>query len=159
MKKLLLLGLVLLGLGTVSCKKEKASNPQEDVKEKVAQYAIDAEASKVVWTAYKTSDKVPVSGTFKKVELSAQTGAASPKEALNGLEFEIPVSSIFSNDSIRDGKLQKFFFNVMDNTVSLKGKFLLKEDGDVVEISMNGVQKALPIEVCLLYTSPSPRDA
>ena len=72
---------------------------------------------------------------------SGSTAAAS----LEGLEFEIPVSSIYSKDTIRDGKLKRLFFGVMENTLNLKGKFSVKDasNGNIA-LSMNGVTKELP---------------
>ena len=129
-------------LFTVSCAKEK----KETESSKTAHaYHIDAEHSSVQWTAYKTTDKVPVKGTFKDIKILNSQEGKSPSAALQGLEFEIPVSSIFSKDTIRDGKLNKFFFAVMENTMSLKGAFKL--DGDEkgnLALTMNGLTKDLP---------------
>lgn len=129
-------------LFTVSCAKEK----KETESSKTAHaYHIDADHSSVQWTAYKTTDKVPVKGTFKEIKILNSQEGNSPSAALQGLEFEIPVSSIFSKDTIRDGKLNKFFFAVMENTMSLKGAFKL--DGDEkgnLALTMNGLTKDLP---------------
>ena len=75
--------------------------------------------------AYKTSDKVPVKGFFKKIEIINGAEANSIKEAIEGAEFKIPVSSIETNDSSRNFKIQKFFFNIMENTINLTGKLKL----------------------------------
>ena len=134
--------MTVLSLGMYSCKKE----PKEETS-KITQesFKVDENASSVEWTAYKTSEKVPVKGTFKKVSATSPAEAKTREEVLNGLQFEIPVSGIFTNDSIRDGKLQKFFFAVMDNTASLKGSMRIDEEGKgQLSISMNGMSQDLP---------------
>jgi hypothetical protein len=63
------------------------------------------------------------------------------------VEFEIPVSSIFSNDSIRDFKLVNYFFGIMENTLSLKGKFKNMDNGKgIIDLNMNGISNDLPFD-------------
>ena len=127
---------------TVSCAKGKK---ETETSKTDHAYLIDADHSSVQWTAYKTTDKVPVKGTFKEIKILNSQEGKSPSASLQGLQFEIPVSSIFSKDTIRDGKLNKFFFAVMENTMSLKGEFKL--DGDEkgnLALTMNGLTKDLP---------------
>lgn len=134
--------ILVLTLTVFACQKEKKS---EEKTANTATYKIDAEHSSVQWTAYKTTDKVPVKGTFKEINVKSSEGATTAAGSLEGLEFEIPVSSIYSKDSIRDGKLNKFFFEVMENTMSLKGKFsLANESTGNLALQMNGMTKELP---------------
>ncbi len=61
------------------------------------------------------------------------------------LNFQFPVSSIFTNNPDRDGKLKKFFFGVMDNTSLLSGKLILTDDTNgIASITMNGITSDLP---------------
>lgn len=143
MKKLLNFSLILsLTFFVISCEKEKKASEKSDAS---VAYTIDAKNSSLQWTAFKTSDKVPVKGTFKEIKIIKSTDGSSAANALQGLEFEIPVSSIFSKDTIRDGKLNTFFFNVMENTLSLKGSFKIEgEDKGALSLTMNGLTKDLP---------------
>lgn len=143
MKKILKLSLITLtALVIFSCAKEKKVEKSENSGEK---YHINASNSSVQWTAYKTTDKLPVKGTFTEINILKSSDGNSRIEALEGVEFEIPVSSIFSKDTIRDGKLNKFFFEVMENTMSLKGTFAVidKNNGNLA-LTMNGITKDLP---------------
>jgi hypothetical protein len=82
---------------------------------------------------------------FKKVDVEIKN-ASSAKEALNGLKFSIPISSVFSENEDRDTKLKKFFFGVMDATDFLTGQLSLDSDNEGnVTIKMNGIEKSLPI--------------
>lgn len=144
MKKLLFLSLILTVFLTVtSCKKEKQNTTDNDVA--VKNYIIDTQNSVINWTAYKTTEKIPVKGVFKTVDIKKSKPAANPIEVLQGLEFEVPVSDIFSRDSIRDYKLVTYFFGVMDNTLNLSGKINVQENGKGnISLTMNGLTKELP---------------
>lgn len=146
MKHVLYLFVVLLLLGsTQSCKKDKKVAGESTTRE--AAYQVDASLSTLQWTAYKTTAKVPVKGTFKEIIISQSKAGASPEAAVDGLEFEIPVSSIFTKDSIRDAKLVKFFFGVMDNTLALRGGLKIgEEQKGTLTLSMNGVSEDLDFD-------------
>ncbi len=144
MKKLLFYTMVFsLFASILSCEKEKSKKVED--KAVVERYIVDSKNSVINWTAYKTTDKIPVKGVFEEVNISENNPVSNKEDLLKGLEFEIPVGSINSNDSIRDFKLVKFFFGVMENTISLKGKFTSVENGKgIVNISMNGISSDLP---------------
>ena len=144
MKKLLFLSLILTVFLTVtSCKKEKQNTTDNDVV--VKNYIIDTQNSVINWTAYKTTEKIPVKGVFKTVDIKKSKPAANPIEVLQDLEFEVPVSGIFSKDSIRDYKLITYFFGVMDNTLNLSGKINIQENGKGdISLTMNELTKELP---------------
>ena len=137
--------MIALGAQLVSCKKETKETQQ--IEKPALVFQASEEGSSLQWTAYKTSDKVPVKGTFKDVRIISSNKSADAAGSLEGLSFEIPVSSIFTNDTIRDGKLQKFFFAVMDNSMTLKGKFKVESaDSGNLDISMNGMSRELPFK-------------
>ena len=143
MKKILNICLVtIFTLFVFSCAKEKKTD--ETLKSE-ASYSVDGENSTVQWIGYKTTDKVAVKGTFKEIHILEKNSGSTAAASLEGLEFEIPVSSIYSKDTIRDGKLKRLFFGVMENTLNLKGKFSVKDasNGNIA-LSMNGVTKELP---------------
>lgn len=140
MKKILLFSLVLaFSILTVACKKEVK-------KIEAAQFSIEPKTVTVKWTGYKTTSKIAVNGEFKELMVSNIKEAPTAVEAMNGTEFSIPVSSIFSDDPERDGKLKQLLFGVMDATVSLSGTLNLNNDGTGnVNLTMNGVSKEVPI--------------
>ncbi|MEZ4808919.1 MAG: hypothetical protein R2819_01050 [Allomuricauda sp.] len=145
MKKIQTLALGLIVLATFSCKQAK----KEEMKEEATPaYSIVEDSTSIHFTAYKTTEKKPVGGTFTKVNL-AYTPSETPMETLNGLEFSIPVSSLFTNDTTntRDPKILHFFFGVMDQTEFIKGSFAFDENKKCsVNLSMNGVSAQLPME-------------
>lgn len=134
--------IIVLTLSIFACSKEKKSSEKTEVTDT---YTVDAANSSMQWTGYKTTDKVAVKGTFKEVNVINLGTGSTASESLEGLEFEIPVSSIYSKDTIRDGKLDKLFFQVMENTLSLKGKFSVTDaSSGNIALNMNGLTKDLP---------------
>jgi len=142
MKKIILYSTVILMLMAVSCKDKKTEPLQNKFD---LNYSIDLENTVLNWTAYKTTDKIPVKGVFEEVKIKNDRASASVIGILDGLEFEIPVSSIYSKDSIRDWKLKEYFFGVMKNTLKLTGKFHAEENGKgKISLTMNGLTNDLP---------------
>jgi hypothetical protein len=153
MKKNLLVSLLLVAL--FSCKTEKKVNPIKEEKvetsKSTAEFSIEKASKQINFTAYKTSDKIPVGGQFKKVNVLSGGEGNTVKEAIHNTEFSIPVSSLFTQNSSRDYKIKKFFFGIMDNTKLLSGKLLLTDTTNgVVEIKMNGVSQKVPFKYSIV---------
>lgn len=142
MKKLFF-PLLIIALSIVSCKKEVK---EKEVEKAISQYNLNAESISLEWTAFKTSDKVPVKGTFTKIDLKNSPIGGNPVEVIENLKFSIPVNTIFTKDTIRDGKLKKFLFGNMMNTSTIDGEVSLNDDGTgEALISMNGMEKSVPV--------------
>jgi len=110
-------------------------------------YKIIPEETTVNWTAYKTTDKIPVSGIFKEVIIENKQSGSSIYEVYNGLKFNLPIQSIFSQSALRDGKIKKYFFAKMINTAKISGVIQLVDNTNgKVKITMNGVSEELPIK-------------
>ena len=114
-------------------------------------YAVDASQAKVEWTAYKTTEKVGVKGTFAKVEIKAGKPAASIPALLDGASASIEGLSVDSGNPVRDENLRKGFFGLLAKGASIQGK-LAKAKGDatqgelVLELSMNGKLGKVPMK-------------
>ncbi|WP_372935286.1 YceI family protein [Seonamhaeicola sp.] len=148
MKKISLI-LFALTLSFVACKNDKKDTKTTE-KETVEteKFVVKPEATSVKWTAYKTTDKVGVGGEFTSVKFETKTGS-TPQEALNGLDFSIPISSLFTNDATntRDAKIKASFFGVMLDTDFLKGSISYVNDTCVASLTMNGVTHDIPLDV------------
>jgi len=144
MRKIIFYPLMLvIALSYTSCKEKEKNVDEKPTKE----YHISQENTVVNWTAYKTTDKVPVNGTFKSIEFDNKTKGKTVAEALNGLTFSIPVSSLFTKDTLRDGKLKKVFFGNLSNTDKILGKITMDKDlNGSVRLIMNGVSHDLPLQ-------------
>lgn len=145
----LIFSIFALTLIAVACKSEASKSEKEvQTEEKVtstAPFSLQKANNVINFTAYKTTEKVPVKGKFEKIEIINGGEGNSVKEAINGTEFSIPVSSIETEDESRNFKIQKFFFHVMKNTFTLKGKLQIATDSTgVAEFTMNEVTQKLP---------------
>jgi len=147
MKKLSIL-LIALSISIVSCKDEKKETKNDD--KLTENYVVKPEGTTVKWTAYKTTEKVPVGGKFKLLKFDNKAGS-TPEEALNNLSFSIPVSSVFTNDpsNTRDAKIINFFFGAMLETEILTGKIKYVNNAYVASITMNGETNDLPLDVTI----------
>lgn len=143
--------LVIITLVFTSCKEEKKeaqTEVQTETVENTAKYVVKPEATTVTWTAYKTTEKVPVGGEFATLKFEEKVGS-TPEEALNSLEFSIPISSLFTKDETRDAKLKASFFGAMLDTEILKGTIKYIDNAYLATITMNGVTADLPLEVSI----------
>ena len=140
MKRALVLSLIMIvAFNFSSCKSDKKTKNIQKTENKKEFSVADAK-NEINFTAYKTSEKIPVRGKFNKVDVIANGDGNSIKEAINNIEFSIPVSSIFTKDTSRDFKIKKFFFGVMDNTKLLSGKLVIENDTlGYANIKMNGI--------------------
>ena len=149
------LSLLLLTLVFISCKEEKTNNtnPEQATEDTQAgQYTVDASASSVGWTAYKTTAKTPVSGKFTQLKIDNPVYSTTPQGALEGLDFEIPVSSFFSDNDERDNKIKSLFWGIMKNTSIISGTFK-KVHGDdkkgIVYVTL--IMNEVPQDVSFTY--------
>lgn len=139
--------ILIFAIVLTSCKSEKKQEGTPEVKPTLT---LTKENTTVSFTAYKTTDKVPVKGFFSESNAVLPENASTPEEALNGLKFEIPVSSLYTNDTIRDGKLKKSFFGSMVNTSILSGTISLTDSSNgTVALNMNGMTADLPITIAI----------
>jgi hypothetical protein len=161
MKKIFIISFLLVG--TVfhfsACKSEKKKEAVKEEskavsKKSTAAFSVANANNEINFTAYKTTDKVPVGGQFKKVDVLAGGEGNSVKEAINNTEFSIPVSSLFTKDAGRDYKIKKFFFGIMENTKLLSGKLSLTDvTNGVAEIKMNGITQKVPFTYTIIGKS------
>lgn len=147
MKKISYL-IIVLALSIVACKDNKKETTTEGNMEIAAseKFVAKPEATSVKWTAYKTTDKLPVGGEFTVLKFDEKSGATA-EDALNNLNFSIPVSSLFTKDPSRDAKLKESFFGAMLDTDLINGTIKVANGNYVATLTMNGVTKDLPLTV------------
>ncbi|MFT7330414.1 MAG: hypothetical protein ACI848_000479 [Roseivirga sp.] len=148
MKKITLItALALLSITTISCKTDIKKEGNSSTEKS---YSVEPRTTKISFTAYKTTEKIGVEGQFTKVNFNNIKKSITPREALNGTEFSIPISSLFTNNEDRDSKIMKLFFGVMDNTELLSGNIELTSDTEgIATIKMNNITKSFPVKYTL----------
>jgi hypothetical protein len=150
MKNVKMLAVFVFIATLVGCKNEKkeASKEAPAAKEHQKESMLMAQAKDVTikWTAYKTTEKTPVSGTFKKVDFNMKHGK-TPEEVLDGLQFSILASSVFSDNEVRDKKLVASFFGAMLDTELIKGSLNFSPDKKLMAtIEMNKESHSFPLD-------------
>lgn len=103
-------------------------------------YEYDYEASEFTWTAYKTSDKVGVSGTFNTIVVLGDDSSDDPKALLESMKFIMKTESVETNNADRNKKIAELFFGTI-NTPSIMGSIKkLNDNGKaIIEVMMNDV--------------------
>lgn len=132
-----------------SCKK---SEKQEAILPNNAQttFSVNPMATKIHWTAYKTTAKTPVKGIFTSIKFTNKIKSDTKQGAFANLTFDIPVTSLFSKDESRDTKIQQLFFGMMKDTQLISGRFYdimgnEKEGTMVLHLKMNNVTIPVPM--------------
>lgn len=134
---------LVLSLVVFSCNSSKKKDKNAVEIQKAPVYSIATESASVLWTAYKFTSKLGVSGTFNEVTVSGTNEAASIDELLKQATMTINTESVNSNLELRDAKLRESFFKVF-NTPSIKGSVLEAKNGEgVVELQMNTIKQPL----------------
>ncbi|TNE55591.1 MAG: YceI family protein [Bacteroidetes bacterium] len=135
---------LLIGLGTVACsggEHDEPENNQEQEQEEVCSYSYDQANTKFEWTAYKTSDKVGVKGSFQDIEVESEANEDA-KKVIESLHFKMTTAKVSSGNEDRDMKISKHFFETI-NTPTISGQVKsVNDDGTaVISVTMNGVTK------------------
>lgn len=128
-----------LSLVMTSCGGGHQDETEEQNEEKCFYY-VNQESFDLTWTAYKTTGKIPVGGTFDQVKITGDQ-AENKAEALEGVEFEITTSTVNSQNEERDVKISEHFFGTFE-TPAITGK-VTAVDADngkaTVMITMHGI--------------------
>ena len=135
-----------VALLTTSCKKDEKTETVTEPIPEVSGLKIITDSTKVNWTAFKTTEKVAVGGSFRTIELKDTKTGETPEEVLEGAAFSIPVSSLFTDNADRDSKLLKFFFGTLKNTELLSGTLNFREGKCYMTLTMNDVTKQIVTE-------------
>jgi hypothetical protein len=150
MKKFALFSFVLLLF--VACQNNETankSNSQNTVKKETSeQWRVDTEKSEIGWTAFKTTDKVPVKGQFKSFGFAYKNGKGSLLDLLKTAKANINVTSIFSGNEDRDKKLVDYFFQKMIGTKYISARVESVDESKqtaMVTLNMNAHEKTIPM--------------
>ncbi|NQY12045.1 MAG: hypothetical protein HRT71_21320 [Flavobacteriales bacterium] len=135
----------VLGLGVMfmyACGGEDAGSDDkaEDVKPVVCSYSFIADSTKVTWTAFKTSAKVGVPGTFNTIKFKT-IPSLDPADVLTSASFVADKGTPNTDNPVRDTTLTENFFNLLEGD-GISGKVISAVDGNgVIEVSINNVSK------------------
>lgn len=142
-KSIIGLASILLALNFTACKSETAKEETgtEGTEEQICFYSYNEGSTELTWTAFKTPEKVGVSGSFNEIQVESEN-SDDKMVVLESLSFKMNTASVESNNEDRNGKIADKFFGTI-NTPEITGR--VKSIGDdgkaIIAISMNGVEK------------------
>lgn len=112
----------------------------EDEPLEICFYSYNDASTEFAWTAYKTTEKKPVGGTFNEINISGDESSDDAVALIESLTFSMNTASVETNDESRNEKVSRLFFGTI-NTPTIDGSVKeLKDDGKaVIEVKMNGV--------------------
>ena len=112
-------------------------------------YSANLKATDVIWSGFKTTDKIKVTGKFNKIssnKIQNKNEFSNLSELIEDLDFSIDLSSSSSGDEIRDLNLKNYFFNLLASNFVLNGKFEnIENDSVYVVLDFFGKQKKVKL--------------
>lgn len=131
MKNILIL---FFAVALISCSSGSQTSEENTRTEDASADALfSLENATLTWTAFKTPDKIGVSGSFDDI-------------TLDGNAFVINAKSVNSGNPDRDPKLRDIFFAAMSDSL-ITGSYGEPADGKIpVTLKMNGVEKTFSFD-------------
>ena len=100
------------------------------------------DSTKLTWTAYKTTDKIAVGGTFDKFKMGGVKEGTTVAQVFENVKFMIESASVNSSNPDRDRKIYEHFFLTMAQGVEIGGTVdEIGENHAEVFINMNGIPR------------------
>jgi hypothetical protein len=132
---------------------EKAALEAQAVADKAAPADCTYTITKLTpgWTAYKTTKKVAVGGTFNSVKISEMKPGDTLTAAFTGLSAEIEGASIESGNPARNATVASAFFGLFAEQAKISAKITgatsQKDTGIfMTNVTMNGVTKSVQLQ-------------
>jgi len=106
----------------------------------ICYYKYNDASTEFSWTAYKTSAKVGVGGSFNEMEITGDESSDDPIALIESMKFSMETASVETNEADRNKKIGELFFGTI-NTPTIEGSVKeLKDNGKaIIEVTMNGV--------------------
>jgi hypothetical protein len=117
-------------------------------------WCLDPASVQVVWTAFKTTQKIGVNGNFTTLQVTApEKGAKSLSKLLNSLKAEIKLegaASLSTGNPGRDQTLFDHFFKYLNGPIQIQGRFQGAKGTDdvgelMLQLTLNGKKKTVPM--------------
>lgn len=112
-------------------------------------YKLDKNSVEIGWTAFKTTEKVAVDGSFKHVTVNGKLTAPNRAKLLKGLTVEVDKSSLETGKPERNVTVGKFFFDKLAGG-KISGRVTdFNEDAKsmILVLQLNGQKKDVAMTV------------
>lgn len=136
---------LVLGMLSSCTPKNNTETSEVASQETESNYILNLDSLSLQWTAYKTTQRIGVSGSFDSISINSEKTSGTIIELLTNTKIKISTASVNSNNEIRDPKIVAFFFGKF----AVPNEILATIDSANAEkafmsITMNGVTK--PVE-------------
>ena len=138
--------MLLLMISSCNDSEKKLSQKTSDQNQysEQQQYSVDTSGISILWTAYKFTNKVGVSGIFNTYTFETKKASGTVENILKKSKLAIPTASVNSSNPIRNFKLDTYFFKAF-NTSEIKGTITkAKESEGIINLKMNRRSKKIP---------------
>ena len=145
MKKVNFLLILSLGVLTLSsCGSDNSAENVNNENEKSCLYSYNDGSSTFEWTAFKTNQKIGVSGTFNELTVNSEE-SNSEKSFIESLSFSMNTMTVESNNEERNGKIANLFFKTI-NTPEITGEIISIDGEGNAKVAINMNSKTNEIE-------------
>lgn len=136
--RIIYLTFLTVALTLVSCGADQESTTEEK-QEPLCFYSFNDESFDFEWTAFKTSSKIGVPGSFNEITITADE-SEDPIEVIESMSFTMKTATVETNNEERDGKIAEHFFNTI-NTPEITGNVVeVFDDGTAkIKVTMNTI--------------------
>lgn len=136
-----ILSFLISGLVLWSCSGPQEKDDAVDEQEPCV-YTYDEGQTTLEWTAYKYTEKAPVSGTFDEINISSDVEESNdPKELVKSLKFSIPTATVQTDNQLRNENIVNSFFHLFAGDSIIGRVKSLSDNGKMtIELDMNGVK-------------------
>ncbi len=113
------------------------------------EFTAQKDSLSVQWTAYKTTEKLPVGGKFTKLEVKGKDSAKTLAKMIEGLTVHADMTSVDTANPARDKTLAEFFFHKLAPTTAEGRITHYNEKKGTAELSLkfNGHKKMIPLKI------------
>ncbi len=120
----------------------ETSEAKSQEKEKI--YSINTDSIALQWTAYKTTQRIGVSGSFDSISINSEKTSGTIIELLTNTKIKISTASVNSNNEIRDPKIVAFFFGKFSVPSEIQAIVdSANAEKAYITITMNGITKTV----------------
>lgn len=136
--------MAMFSIALISCNQNPNSDKTLTDSQTIDRYGINVDSVKVHWTAFKTTKRIGVSGTFDSISVKCENNSGTIEDILKSANIHINTAFVNSNNAIRDPKIVKFFFGnfTFPNEIVASVDSLI--DNKVsINLKMNGMEKSV----------------
>jgi hypothetical protein len=122
---------------------------QAQAKTENCEYELNKDTVVVEWTAFKTTEKIAVKGTFKSVNVQGETKADSLLRLFKGLNVSVDRASVETGNPARNDTLVKSFFSKLA-AGEIRGKiveYIAEKNSLFMMLAFNGQNKRVTMKV------------